>query len=110
MKQTHNPLFPTGNSQKRALAAFCLGILAILVIDSCGNPAAAQSAGNPAGLQPEQYSAVFTPFPEPPLQTSSVDTTVVEFWRYPDNRDEEIVRGNGTGRVICNVRLPASPG
>ncbi|MFN9050957.1 MAG: hypothetical protein ACK5YC_22775, partial [Planctomyces sp.] len=22
----------------------------------------------------------------------------------------EIVRGNGTGRVICNVRLPASPG
>ncbi|MFM7865971.1 MAG: hypothetical protein ACKPHU_17295, partial [Planctomycetaceae bacterium] len=110
MKKTHNPLFPTGNSQKRALAAFCLGILAILVIDSCGNPAAAQSAGNPAGLQPEQYSAVFTPFPEPPLQTSSVDTTVVEFWRYPDNRDVEIVRGVGTGRVICNVRLPASPG
>lgn len=110
MKQTHNPLFPTGNSQKRALAEFCLGILDILVIDSCGNPAAAQSAGNPAGLQPEQYSAVFTPFPEPPLRTSAVDTTVVEFWRYPDNRDVEIVRGNGTGRVICNVRLPATPG
>jgi len=80
------------------------------VIDSCGNPAAAQSSGNPAGLQPEQYAAVFTPFPEPPLQTLSVDTTVVEFWRYPDNRDVEIVRGNGTGRVICNVRLPAPPG
>jgi len=36
MKQTHNPLFPTGNSQKRALAAFCLGILAETVEDIRG--------------------------------------------------------------------------
>ena len=43
-----------------------------------------------------------------PTRPSTIDTTVVEFWRFPGDGDVPIIRGQETGRVICSVRLPPS--
>jgi hypothetical protein len=108
MKQEQNDPSFGYQSQRRLLAILCTGVLALVAIDSCGNPAAvtAVSAQSEAG----ENSAVSPTKPgaETPTRPSPVDTTVVEFWRYPDSSDVEIIRGQETGRVICSVRLPAS--
>lgn len=108
MKQQQDDSSARSQSQRRLLAVICTGVLALVAIDSCGNPAAATPVGTQSGAG--QNSAPITTELESDRLThpSTVDTTVVEFWRSPGSGDVEIIRGQETGRVICSVRLPPS--
>lgn len=108
MKQEQNDPSFGYQSQRRLLAILCTGVLALVAIDSCGNPAAATSVIAQSGGDQKLSSVPTAPESDLPARPASVDTTVVEFWRWPGSRDVEIIRGRETGRVICSVRLPPS--
>lgn len=108
MKQEQNDPSFGYESQRRLLAIICTGVLALVAIDSCGNPAAASAVSAQSEAWENSAVSPTKPGAEPPTRPSQVGTTVVEFWRFPDSSDVEIIRGQETGRVICSVRLPAS--
>ncbi len=131
MKQQRYSPFPdgSGNLNRRLLAILCTAILALLTIDSCGNPAVGQqrpdqplaalhwagdvddrsAAGNSvdrdarAGNRPGNGFQTVNNF-----DAESIPTTIVEFWRYPQHPDVEIVREISSGSVYCRVKLEDS--
>lgn len=101
--------------QKQLLAIFCTAVLGLLAIDSCGNPAAGQS-----GL-PQTASNQGIPTPPPDTATvrhsspassnrwlqheQGVQTSMVEFWHWPDYEGIEIIRDVSSGGTICAITV-----
>lgn len=137
MKQQRYLPFPDGdgNLNRRLLAILCTAILALLTIDSCGNPAVGQQhIGQQRPEQPlaalqyagdvdnrsaakqnsDNRDAWTGNRPGNGFQTvknfpaESIPTTIVEFWRYPQHPDVEIVRGISSGSAYCRVKLEDS--
>ncbi|MFN9224225.1 MAG: hypothetical protein ACK6D6_19115 [Planctomyces sp.] len=89
--------FTNGNpesQQKMLVGLLSAGMLLLILLDSCGNPARADERGAAAAM----LSATAG------LQATA-DVTILEFWHPSGRHGMEITRGPGSGQLTCRLQL-----
>ena len=91
--------FTNGNpesQQKMLVGLFSAGMLLLILLDSCGNPARADERGAAAAAAMLSATAG--------LQATA-DVTILEFWHPSGRHGMEITRGPGSGQLTCRLQL-----